>query len=65
MYDIGDVLEHKSVFRNGAFLLGIVEKKIGDDIILRIQEGSSDAHHAKLRYKERQLGNDWRPAYVK
>lgn len=65
MYKIGDVLEHRTVTRNGLHLLGIIDKQIDGDFFLRIQDSRIDAHHSRLVYRENQLDDDWRHVYVK
>lgn len=65
MFQIGDVLEHTSVTRNGKPLLAVIEKKVDDDFLLRIQESIGDAHHTRLFYREGQIRSDWRYAYVR
>jgi len=65
MYKIGDVLEHRTVTRNGLHLLGIIDKQIDNDFCLRIQDYQTDARHTRLIYRAEQLDTDWRFAYVK
>ncbi len=63
MFKVGDVLEHRSVTRNGFLLLGIIEKKTEDGFLLRIQEEIHNAEHISLRYQKSQLDVEWKYAY--